>query len=343
MLTLNQDHGRLSLYRHETQSIPNPRLPHLPSSLNAARTLARSPEDFSKAQHSVNLNALLDSKRTIYSMSQWTASEPTGQQWSNHVRGMHARPATSAQGHDMASQDLLSPEPIVMEAAGLPGWMLPASQTLDDILEYTELSVHPAPTKLRRSETPSQQMSIPTFEQELDPYEMGFMVGAPNRGEKSTTQSLQFGYCIDTTIPHGRNEHGGSECIRYTSIDSESAKSEGLITKRNNAPQGTLSNSVLCMDTCCIEDAYHDCTEQEQTERQAKDEFLVRSKQSGMSYRDIKVKGQFKEAESTLRGRYRTLTKPRASRTRRPQWTERDVVPPFKPVSMLISLTPGSS
>ena len=59
--------------------------------------------------------------------------------------------------------------------------------------------------------------------------------------------------------------------------------------------------------------------------REAKDEFLVKSKLSGMSYKDIKIAGQFSEAESTLRGRFRALTKPKDSRLRRPQWTGPDV------------------
>src|SRR5256885_15829096 len=44
-----------------------------------------------------------------------------------------------------------------------------------------------------------------------------------------------------------------------------------------------------------------------------------------MSYKDIKAKGGFEEGESTLRGRYRTLTKPKEERVRRPEWGERDV------------------
>ncbi len=59
--------------------------------------------------------------------------------------------------------------------------------------------------------------------------------------------------------------------------------------------------------------------------RHATDEFLVQSKQSGMSYREIRIKGHFKEAESTLRGRYRTLTKCREHRVRKPQWHAKDV------------------
>lgn len=63
----------------------------------------------------------------------------------------------------------------------------------------------------------------------------------------------------------------------------------------------------------------------ETEERRAKDEFLVESKQKGMTYKQIRLAGGFTEAESTLRGRYRTLTKSREARVRKPEWSTRDV------------------
>lgn len=59
--------------------------------------------------------------------------------------------------------------------------------------------------------------------------------------------------------------------------------------------------------------------------RESKDAFLVRSKLAGMSYKDIRREGGFTEAESTLRGRYRTLTKDKAERVRKPEWEDNDV------------------
>lgn len=59
-----------------------------------------------------------------------------------------------------------------------------------------------------------------------------------------------------------------------------------------------------------------------------KDEDLIRLRQAGISYRDIKVRGKFMEAESTLRGRFRTLTKDKDQRVRKPQWRTEDVGPP---------------
>ena len=59
--------------------------------------------------------------------------------------------------------------------------------------------------------------------------------------------------------------------------------------------------------------------------KDVKDALLIEWKEQGMSYKDIKAQGGFAEAESTLRGRYRTLTKPKEERVRRPEWGERDV------------------
>lgn len=60
-------------------------------------------------------------------------------------------------------------------------------------------------------------------------------------------------------------------------------------------------------------------------ERSAQDEFLLNSRLSGMKYSQIRKLGNFKEAESTLRGRFRTLVKPKEARVRNPQWQEIDV------------------
>lgn len=57
----------------------------------------------------------------------------------------------------------------------------------------------------------------------------------------------------------------------------------------------------------------------------AKDRELIEWKKHGLSYKEIKARGGFDEAESTLRGRYRTLTKPKHLRVRKPEWQQRDV------------------
>lgn len=53
--------------------------------------------------------------------------------------------------------------------------------------------------------------------------------------------------------------------------------------------------------------------------------LLIEWKRAGLSYKEIKRIGGFKEAESTLRGRFRTLTKAKEHRVRKPKWLKRDV------------------
>lgn len=59
--------------------------------------------------------------------------------------------------------------------------------------------------------------------------------------------------------------------------------------------------------------------------RKPEDEFLVKSRLSGMAYKAIRQQGNFTEAESTLRGRFRTLTKHKTARVRKPEWSDNDV------------------
>ncbi|KAH7360420.1 hypothetical protein BKA65DRAFT_547139 [Rhexocercosporidium sp. MPI-PUGE-AT-0058] len=60
-------------------------------------------------------------------------------------------------------------------------------------------------------------------------------------------------------------------------------------------------------------------------DREAQDDFLVQSKLAGMSYKDIRRVGKFTEAESTLRGRFRNLTKDKTQRVRKPEWEDNDI------------------
>ncbi|KAI1505470.1 hypothetical protein F5X99DRAFT_404954 [Biscogniauxia marginata] len=60
-------------------------------------------------------------------------------------------------------------------------------------------------------------------------------------------------------------------------------------------------------------------------ERSAKDDFLVKKRLEGMTYREIRKLGNFPEAESTLRGRFRTLTKSKEERVRKPEWQDNDI------------------
>lgn len=64
---------------------------------------------------------------------------------------------------------------------------------------------------------------------------------------------------------------------------------------------------------------------QSDNNRSAQNALLIECRRKGMSYREIKRIGGFTEAESTLRGRHRMLTKDKENRVRKPEWTENDV------------------
>ena len=67
----------------------------------------------------------------------------------------------------------------------------------------------------------------------------------------------------------------------------------------------------------------------------SKDEYLVQQKRAGLTYKEIKSRGQFVEAESTLRGRYRNLTKRKEERVRRPEWEDADVSQSIRGLGLL--------
>ncbi|KAF2276006.1 uncharacterized protein EI97DRAFT_458997 [Westerdykella ornata] len=60
--------------------------------------------------------------------------------------------------------------------------------------------------------------------------------------------------------------------------------------------------------------------------RKREDEILLEGKRLGLTYKDIRKRMGTSVAESTLRGRYRSLTKPRKDRVRKPVWTDNDIM-----------------
>ncbi|GAO19695.1 hypothetical protein UVI_02061560 [Ustilaginoidea virens] len=59
--------------------------------------------------------------------------------------------------------------------------------------------------------------------------------------------------------------------------------------------------------------------------RKLEDRILLEARAQNMTYKEILDKYNFAVTESTLRGRYRAITKDSAERPRSPQWTESDV------------------
>ncbi|KAF1934034.1 uncharacterized protein M421DRAFT_110954 [Didymella exigua CBS 183.55] len=66
-------------------------------------------------------------------------------------------------------------------------------------------------------------------------------------------------------------------------------------------------------------------SDSEKAQRSEDDKVLLEMKRDGYTYKDIRKRLDRKVAESTLRGRYRSLTKPRSARVRSPKWQEIDI------------------
>ena len=103
--------------------------------------------------------------------------------------------------------------------------------------------------------------------------------------------------------------------------------------RRNTASM--LPECIVTSDTPSRADGIARAPARSSQENEAKNALLIAWKGQGMSYKEIKARGGFEEAESTLRGRYRTLTKPREERVRKPEWRDRDVSSPLATRYML--------
>lgn len=113
--------------------------------------------------------------------------------------------------------------------------------------------------------------------------------------------------------------------VLQPSTTSNSKHSKNTEHKKRSV-SGTLEPKLQPVQTSHILAAIPNAAEAKPVaERESKDDFLVKSKRAGMSYKEIRQQGGFTEAESTLRGRYRTLTKDKEERVRRPMWKEHDV------------------
>ncbi|OKL56877.1 hypothetical protein UA08_07761 [Talaromyces atroroseus] len=86
-----------------------------------------------------------------------------------------------------------------------------------------------------------------------------------------------------------------------------------------------VTDDELLADTADILRARQLLRAPRSSDAEAKDAFLLQAKRLGLSYREIKQRGNFKEAESTLRGRYRTITKAKQERVRKPVWRAEDL------------------
>lgn len=85
------------------------------------------------------------------------------------------------------------------------------------------------------------------------------------------------------------------------------------------------SISSRCTSSSGDSNSSDEDNETEAVHRRRRDRYLLKMREQGFTYKEIKRRGRFEEAESTLRGRVRVLTKDKSERVRKPEWNENDV------------------
>jgi hypothetical protein len=102
-----------------------------------------------------------------------------------------------------------------------------------------------------------------------------------------------------------------SDDYQHRLISSPDEDDNASMASMPDVPWGSFCRPIKSMK----------CTD----DKMNKDDILLQCRSRGMSYKEIKRTYNFPEAESTLRGRHRTLTKDKKDRVRKPEWTARDV------------------
>ena len=132
----------------------------------------------------------------------------------------------------------------------------------------------------------------------------------------------------DVQLPYRRADGYGVPVSDHSSSDGSWSR---LAIESSVTPHGSdyLSDGGCPSPSADAEEqSYRNTRPVSQTktqERMEQDELLLAMKAAGASYKRIKKVGKFAEAESTLRGRYRTLTKDKHLRVRKPDWKTQDV------------------
>ncbi|KAK4201940.1 hypothetical protein QBC40DRAFT_347493 [Triangularia verruculosa] len=132
----------------------------------------------------------------------------------------------------------------------------------------------------------------------------------------------------DKPITTHSNKARRSTKSSVESMSPSVRKTAKLAAKPRNTPilpaLSPVPRAVISSPRRLDED--EEMTEAELADRKAKDEFLIASRQKGLTYKQIRMEGGYTEAESTLRGRYRALTKSKEERVRKPEWSEMDLI-----------------
>ncbi|EPE10805.1 hypothetical protein F503_05900 [Ophiostoma piceae UAMH 11346] len=158
----------------------------------------------------------------------------------------------------------------------------------------------------------------------------GTMVHQPGVGHETHIHGNQSSYPPpDLHAPHGHPSPYHSHDPRgpldpHDPLDPRDPRDSYHIPDVSSVPRSARGPTGAESETELIRMRAAEEQRRADLERRRKDRVLLQLKREGYTYREIREKGNFTEAESTLRGRYRTLTKTKQERVRKPTWTEKD-------------------
>ena len=159
-------------------------------------------------------------------------------------------------------------------------------------------------------------------------HELPFMLRTRTR-QKLPSEPTSRGHAL--ILP--KNDQGSSNGAKTrlnpsrarAHINHEAVTSETPQALRRIKPKTMQADVPYDVPENCVGAAKESVKVAAALHREARNEFLVGSRLMGIPYKEIRRQGGFTEAESTLRGRFRTLTKEKRERVRKPEWGERDV------------------
>lgn len=310
-------------YGSSNASVPTPDLfhpipRHIPYTMAGHFASENMPETISTFEQTETPqeNRSYESSGPLVQEQDWTNDELTLQSLLHEGQTPGtASPVTVAENYTPSTIDgtyddsLVSPWP-TLKIQGHWDVQQPSATQNNDEVVWNESQVY--------SDIDSQQDQLCQFTETSDDIN-----GLPYMGPGFETFS-QSSSPFDTCVPTFPNfyQHGDATPLQDF---NEIPYSENHIPYQNGLPQITSAGSFF--NTFGQISSY----QPSYTERMnawtndARNALLIEYKRRGLSYRDIKKIGGFREAESTLRGRYRTLTKSKDQRVRRPHWQDNDV------------------
>ena len=190
------------------------------------------------------------------------------------------------------------------------------SMESDTMSSYT--ISRPSSCTISRSVSAQGNSFLGNFEPPLPLKQQGSHGSSPEWTPPSTPLYVQF----HSTCSFGNTQiESAQNSIRVQHFNNQ-ARAYPSITPSNNA---FIPTQVAFAEDGSKASSYAGTRKNCMEPRQDNNELLVRLRDQGVSYKEIKKRLNCPEAESTLRGRHRTLTKDKSQRVRKPVWADNDI------------------